>query len=277
MLLPTDSAGTAARSSSVNKKIVVGRLFRVDEVLISLDAAAGAPEYREWQRARVVQVAVAHAAAVEQHGVIQHRRAVGFGKGIELREKATNHLAVISLNLDQLCVIYVPVAVMGNRMECVRDPKIGVGSDGLLRCDSQCRHAREVCLISQGQQVEHDVDLLVDLGRNAHRRIGHGDTGEILGDHVLNLPLDVAHRSQIVVHPTAVRRAESLLKPLCLRLNAVENATGAFQNGRALAQRIPGPEQAIEQLARVVLHRQHLVRRSKRVPADVQIGLRRKL
>ena len=166
---------------------------------------------------------------------------------------------------------------MGNRMERVRDAEIGVGSDGLLRCDSQSRHAREIGLIRQRQQVEHDVDLLVDFGRYAHGRIGHGDSGEILGDHVLNLPLDVAHRSQIVVHAAAVRRAESLLKPLRLRLDTVENAAGALENRGALAKRVAGPEQSVEELARVVLHRQHLVGRSKRVPSDVQIGLRREL
>ena len=162
-------------------------------------------------------------------------------------------------------------------MERVRDAEIRVGPDGLFRRDSQGRHTREIGLIRQSQQVEHDVDLLVDVGRYADGRIGHGDAGEVLGDHVLNLPLDIAHRGQIVVHATAVRGTERLLKPLRLRLDAVEHAAGALENRGALAKRVTGPEQSVEELARVVLHRQHLVGRSKRVPADVQIGLRREL
>ena len=68
-----------------------------------------------------------------------------------------------------------------------------------------------------------------------------------------------------------------MLKPLRLRLDTVENAAGALENRGALAQRVTGPEQSVEELARVVLHRQHLVGRPKRVPSDVQIGLRREL
>src|SRR5690606_18011904 len=64
---------------------------------------------------------------------------------------------------------------------------------------------------------------------------------------------------------------------LGLGLNPIEHAAGALENRLALAQRVAGPKQAVEELARVVLHRQRLARDSERMPAAVQIGLRREL
>ena len=118
----------------------------------------------------------------------------------------------------------------------------------------------------QGHQVEHQPGVLVVRFRRPDRRSGSSSTdSRPLPFRHLQPPLDLAHGVEILVHATAVRRAELLLQMRDVGGHPVEDAAVLLHLRQPLLARPAVAEHPLEDDARVRLVR---VRRRRRAPRD---------
>src|SRR6185437_14474899 len=102
------------------------------------------------------------------------------------------------------------------------------------------------------------VELLGEILQDAGRRIRELDARVLLLLLLLDPALHLAHRIQIVVDHRLVRGAERALQVRGVVLDQVEDALALVDDLVTLRRIVALAEQAIENLARVVLHRQRL-------------------
>ena len=126
------------------------------------------------------------------------------------------------------------------------------------------RDARDVRLIREVDQVEHQLHLLVEVRQLADRRIGQIDRGEVALRRLRDAPLRLAHGLEVVVEHTLVGGAQLALQSAVRAADHVEHARAALREHRALLGRVAGAEQLREHLARVELHRQRRRRVAER-------------
>ena len=93
-------SGTPARLSSVSSRLACGVSCGYLQVLPALDLAVALAQDHVGQRIVVVQVAVAHVAAVQDDRMIQ-QRAVAILRGRQLLDELGEHLRVVVLDLHQ--------------------------------------------------------------------------------------------------------------------------------------------------------------------------------
>ena len=218
-----------------------------------------------------MQVAVAHAAAVENHHLVQQRGVAvrGLPQPVEV---VSEKLSVIAADLGQLGQAFGLVLVVRQRVVRVGHPDLGIGLGGELGRHQEGDDAGHVGLVRQQLKVEHHLDVLAERGRRARRRtLDGGQLAVRIGLGPLNAPLDVAHRGQIVGQLGLVGRPEPLPQPRRLPGHRVENAA-VLPPARAPRLGAGGAavsEQPLEQRPRVALHRQRRRRRAPAQGADV--------
>ena len=93
---------------------------------------------------------------------------------------------------------------------------------------------------------------------------GRVELRKILIGHLLRLALDLAHRVEILAPCALVGGSELAAHATTPLVHEVEQAARLRDDRFALGRRVALAEQAVEQLARVVLHRQRLARRAER-------------
>ena len=139
-------------------------------MLAALDLSVRMAQQSRRQRIVVVLVAVAHVAAEEDRGVIQHR-AVAFLRLDSFLMKSANISRVVLLNLHQLVHLLRIVPVMRQRMERLGDAQVRVGAHARFVIHRERDDARDVRLEREGHEVEHQFEMLGDVIRRADRRI----------------------------------------------------------------------------------------------------------
>ncbi len=118
------------------------------------------------------------------------------------------------------------------------------------------RDARDVRLVREVDQVEHQLHLLVEVRQLADRRVGQVDRRQIALRRLRDAPLRLAHALEVVVEHALVGGAELALQVVRAGADHVEHARAALRENRALLGRVAGAEELREHLARVELHRQ---------------------
>ena len=241
-------------------------------MLAALDAAVRVTEDRRRQRVVVVPVAVAHVAAEQNRRVVEHRP-VGFLCLRQPFDKLRKHEGVVRLNLHQLVLLLRVVAVMRQRMESFGDPQIGIGPHARFVIHRERDHAGDVGLERERHQIEHQLEVLGDVGRRADGSVGNLERRHVGFLGHLHPAFDLAHRVEVVADDHAVADAEARLQARRLRLHAIEDAAGLLEDGGALLVGVALAEQLLEHRARVAFLGQRLRRRP---PGEPRAGLRRR-
>ncbi len=81
MLSPMDFTGMSLRLQQRKEQVAVTRILGILQVLAALDLSVRVSQDRGRQRIVIVAIAVAHVAAKENRGMIEHR-AIGFFGGL---------------------------------------------------------------------------------------------------------------------------------------------------------------------------------------------------
>src|SRR5690606_37799497 len=100
------------------------------------------------------------------------------------------------------------------------------------------RDPRQVCLKAKCNQVEHQLDLLVELVELADRRLRQIDAGEVALLRALDAPLDLAHGVEILREDRAVARTERLLQRLRPVRDEVEETARLARDRIPLLRRV---------------------------------------
>ena len=164
------------------------------------------------------------------------------------------------------------VAVMRHRVMRLGDADLRVRPLADLARHHEREHARDVGLVRERQQVEHQLDVLVERLRHADRRVGHRDRRSSPASR----PAGCAARSRGRCRGTRSSRARSRAPEPALQVASTSSLTesrmllsAACAPTRCAARARPA-EQPLEHHARVDLHRQ---RRRRRLPRDrVHVG-----
>ncbi len=116
------------------------------------------------------------------------------------------------------------VGVMADRVERIRHADVVVGAVGAFGDHHVRRDAREIRLIGERDQVEHEPDLLVEVLELADRRVRHLDALEVARAGHLHAPLDLANGVEIVRQLRLVAGAEIVAQRLRAVGDHVEDA-----------------------------------------------------
>ena len=157
-------------------------------------------------------------------------------------------------------------------MVAARHADLGERPAADLPAEHERADARQVGLVGQDQQVEHQPAVLLERVRDAGRLLDDRDLAVALPLGHLDAPLDVPHRVEILGQLALVAVAEAAADGVGLVGHEIEDAAVLAEPGQSRldVRAVGGPEQALEHRARVVLHRQ---RRRRRAPSDgVRIG-----
>ena len=134
------------------------RVRRVAQVAAALQLARRAAGEDDRQRIEVVLVAVAQAAAVEHHRVIE-QRAVAVGRRLQLLEEVAEHLHVIAVDHGELVHVLALVRVVRRVVEALAHAARRVDRVAVLAREHQRRDARDLRLVGEHLQVEHQLDV----------------------------------------------------------------------------------------------------------------------
>ena len=156
----------------------------------------------------VVAVAVAVAAAVDDHRVVQDRAAVNVLGLLELLEEPGELLHVPEVDLGDLLELLLLALVMREVVVALGDPDVGERPVARLVGQQEGGDPRRVGPEGQEEQVVHELDVLEEAGRDAGRGLagGVGGLAEPLGR--LDAALDLADAGQVLVQLLLVARAE---------------------------------------------------------------------
>ena len=140
-------------------------------------------------------------------------------------------------------------------MEGIGHADMVVGLVRAFRHHHEGRHAGEVGLIGDGDQIEQQIDLFVEVVELADRTLGNLHAGDVGGRDDGDAPFDFPHALQILLEGRAIGGAQFALERPGAVQNQVEQAVGLAGVQDAFLGR-GRAEQRVEDLLRVVLHRQ---------------------
>ena len=165
-----------------------------------------------------VLVAVAHVRSVHEDRVIQHR-AVAVFRRRHLLQEFGEALHVPGLDLRNLGNSLRLVGMVGNGMERIGHPNVVVG---LVRAFSHHEvrgDTGNVRLVRDRDQIEHEINLFVELVVHADGTFGNLHAGDIRGRDDLRASFDFAHALQILIHPCTIAGPQLRLERLRARQN----------------------------------------------------------
>src|SRR5215831_11002124 len=84
-------------------------------------------------------------------------------------------------------------------MEGIRNTDVVISPDGAFRDHDVGRHTRKVSLISEGDQVEHQLHLFGEGVQFSHWSFGNFERGKIFRRRLLRTPLDLANAFEVSV------------------------------------------------------------------------------
>ena len=189
----------------------------------------------------VVDVGVAHAAAVEVERVIE-QRAVAVRRGFQLCEELGEQRDVELVDLRHLGDFLRIVAVVGKRVMRIGDADFRVGAVAGFAGELEGDDAGDVALQGQHLQVEHQPGVVGVGGGHADGRSRSG-SGFVrgVGFRFLDAAFDFANGVEILADLGAVGRAELLLQAGDVLGHPIEQAGSLAQRGAAFGGLPPSP------------------------------------
>ena len=187
-----------------------------------------------------VGVAVADAAAVDDHAVVE-QRAVALGDRLQLLEQVSQLGDVELVDLLDLLLLGRVAAVVREVVVAVRDADGPVAAVAAVVGEDERGDPREVALERQHEQVAHQPQVLLVVGRDAERprvlRPSHVDRGPAAVDPLL----DLAHAGEVLIELAAVGGAERSLELSGVLADEVEDALAVGDRaGPASSPPLPG-------------------------------------
>ena len=138
---------------------------------VAFEFAAGAAEENDGQRVVVVLVAVTHAAAVENHRVIEQRSVAVLGGG-ELVDEVGEHGDVVLVDQGEVVHVRFVVGMVRGAVETAAVGTFGERRGTEVFRVHQRRDARDIALVGQREQVVHQLDVYVEGFGCAYGRVG---------------------------------------------------------------------------------------------------------
>ena len=213
--------------------------------------------------------AILDGAAIHDHGVVEQAAAVGLAGLLQLLQPCGEHLHVEDVDLGDLLLLVLLALVMGQVMMPFLDADDGVRAIAAVVGQDEAGNAGAVGAEGQREDVEHQLDVVLELRRNPLRAgvirqfdadlVGHRDP-----------PLDVAHRAHVLVELLLVVSAQLAVQPTGVLEHEVEHAgTAGLTPGLGLGRLVvvAAGEQAIEGQLGIHLGRH---RRGGRAPRHVE-------
>ena len=112
-------------------------------------------------------------------------------------------------------------------MEGIRNTDVVVGPVRAFRDHDVGSHARQVGLIRERDQVEHQLHLLGEGVQFSHGSLGNLERGKIFRRRLLRAPLDLANAFEISVENGPVPVPEVALQALCAVQDQIQQAVRA--------------------------------------------------
>ena len=113
------------------------------------------------------------------------------------------------LILGQLDELLLALPVVRDGVVWLGDADLRIRPHALLASDEERAHPRQVGLVGDQHQVEHEVGVLLEVGRNAGRLRHLRQPRDSLCDSAIwNAPLDVPHGVEVAGQLRAVAAAE---------------------------------------------------------------------
>ena len=113
-------------------------------------------------------------------------------------EEAGKYLRVIALDLGQTLLLVGIVGMVRNGMKGIRHANVVVGLLADFRRDHEALDARQVALISQRDEAEHELQVFIKVVRGCTRRLRQLQAGQVTVACVLHATFYFAHAVQVV-------------------------------------------------------------------------------
>src|SRR5262249_21704956 len=123
-----------------------------------------------------------------------------------------------------------------------------------------CRHACQIGLEGERQQVEHQLNLLGEILEFSHGSIRNLQTRNIRSSSLLSTPLDLADGFEVAVEYGAVVISEFALEFFGAVPDKVQDAVSLAADECTFLRRVSFTEKLEENFARIVFHRQRRFR-----------------
>ena len=213
----------------------------------------------------VVQIAVPHASAVENHRMIEDR-AVALARCLQLLEEVPEQLHVVGVDLLLLRHQHRIVPMMRHGMVLLGHADLRVRAPARFAGHEQRKHASDVRLEGERLQIEHELGVLVEVLRNVGRPIRERQLrGRPLGLRALDPLLHLTDRLQVLAKLRSIPCAQTPLQTGDFLDERIEQAAGLPRLREPIRRAAALPEQALEHHPRMRLHR---VRRRRGPPGD---------
>src|SRR4051812_30757956 len=201
------------------------------DVPSALDAGSSATRDEDREVHVIVNVGVAHAAAIEVQRVVE-QRAVPFRRRFQFFEKVRKERDVERVDLRHPRNLFRVVAMMRERMVRIRDTDLRIGPVARFTGELERDYTRDVSLKCEDLEIEHQLRV-IRVGRwHACRAIEIGED-VLLGRRLrfLDAAFHLANGVQVLADASAILRTEVLLEAHDVVANPVEQA-GAPLQGR---------------------------------------------
>ena len=214
----------------------------------------------------VVDVRVAHAAAVEIERVVQ-QVAIALRHRRQLLQEVVEQRDVELVDLRQLRHLLGVVAVVRRRVVRIRHPDLGIGPVARLAGELEGDDPGHVGLERQHLEIEHQPGVVGIGCRHADRPVDVGQRAVVgLGFRLLDAPLHLAHRVEVLADLDPVAGAQHALEAGDVLVDPVEQAGLAVQPLAPLGRRAALAEEPLEHDPGMRFGRQ---RRRRRRPGQV--------
>ena len=194
----------------------------------ALDLAGRAAREHQGKVVMGVRIAVANAAAVKNHGMIE-KSAIAVGRRIQLLQKVGKALHVKFVDLHGLGDLLGIVLMMRDGVMSVRHPDRAVTPVAAFAGHHEADYPRHVRLEGDHHQVAHQLRVFFELIRDAVGALEqrHLDGGALLF-RLLNPPLDIADAVEVFVQLALVARTQSGLEARHIAAYEIEDTAVFF-------------------------------------------------
>ena len=151
---------------------------------------------------------------------------------------------------------------MRQRMERIRNADMGIGLAAHFGCHHKSHYARHVGLVRQRDHVEHQIDVLIEIG-NADRNVGQFIHRHVARFHVMHSPLDLTHTVEVAIQYDLVGGAQALFQVAGFFPHHVQHAFVVVGDARAFLIGAAFTKQLREKFLGAVFHRQRAGRRAE--------------
>src|SRR6185503_8395650 len=143
----------AERLGHADQEVGIRRQRSANDVSAAFHRSSGATDEQRRQQVRRMDVSIAHAAAVQDQGLIE-QRAVTVRSGAKSLDEFRKQRQMVGVDLGVRLDRLRPVTVMGDRVVRLGDTDIRIGALAQLASEHEGEHTSQVGLIRDRQQIE---------------------------------------------------------------------------------------------------------------------------